>query len=93
MITQKLTYGKDAANLKNLFAQQPLIISTFIEKVLTTEFVEQFIKSRFGLASEKYNIRLFHSLRGYLCGNWKPSFLPRLIFNRRTFSRLVTACW
>ena len=31
--------------------------------------------------------------RGCLCDNWKPSFLPRLIFNWRTFSRRVTARW
>ena len=27
------------------------------------------------------------------CDNWKPSFLPRLIFNWRRFSRRVTARW
>ena len=31
--------------------------------------------------------------RGCLCGNWKPNFLSRLIFNWRTFSRRVTARW
>ena len=31
--------------------------------------------------------------RGCLCDNWKASFLPRLIFNWRTFSRRVTARW
>ena len=30
---------------------------------------------------------------GCLCENWKPSFLPLLIFNWRTFSRRATACW
>ena len=30
---------------------------------------------------------------GCLCDNWKLSFLPRLIFNWRTFSRRVTARW
>ena len=32
-------------------------------------------------------------IRSFLCDNWKPSFLPRLIFNWRTFSRRVTAPW
>ena len=31
--------------------------------------------------------------RGCLCQNWKPSFLPRLIFNWRTFLKQVTALW
>ena len=31
--------------------------------------------------------------RGCLPSNWKPSFLPLLIFNWRTFSRWVTAHW
>ena len=30
---------------------------------------------------------------GCLCENWKPSFLPLLIFNWSTFSRRVTVCW
>ena len=30
---------------------------------------------------------------GSLCDNWKPWFLPCLIFNWRAFSRRVTACW
>ena len=32
-------------------------------------------------------------LRGWLCGCWKPSFLPLLIFDSRTFSRRVIARW
>ena len=32
-------------------------------------------------------------LRGCICDNWKPSFLSRLIFNWRTFSRRVAARW
>ena len=31
--------------------------------------------------------------RGCLCDNWKPSFSPLLIFDRRTFSRRVTTRW
>ena len=30
---------------------------------------------------------------GCLSDNWKPSFLPLLLFNWRTFSRRVTARW
>ena len=63
VLTEKLTYGKKAANFKKVFTQQPLIISTFMKNVFTAEFVKQFIKRRFGLTSEEYNIRLFHSLR------------------------------
>ena len=33
------------------------------------------------------------SYRGCVCDNWKPSFLPRLTFNWRTFSRRVTVRW
>ena len=33
------------------------------------------------------------SYRECLCDNWKPSFLPLLIFDWRTFSRWVTALW
>ena len=31
--------------------------------------------------------------RGCLCDNWKPSFLPLLILDWRTFSRRVTSRW
>ena len=31
--------------------------------------------------------------RSCLCDNWKSSFLARLIFNWRTFSRRITASW
>ena len=37
--------------------------------------------------------RLPFTNRSCLCDNWKPSFLLRLIFNWRTFSRRVTARW
>ena len=30
---------------------------------------------------------------GCVCDNWKPNFLPHLIFNWRTFSRQFTARW
>ena len=32
-------------------------------------------------------------IRGCLSDSWKPSFLPLLIFDWRTFSRRVTAWW
>ena len=48
----------------------------------------------------KYTLRIWprsfllkFDLRDCLCDNWKPSFLPRLIYNWCTFSRRVTACW
>ena len=63
MLTKKLAFGKDAANVKKVFTQQQLIISSCMEDVVTTELFERFIKSRFGLTSEEYNTRLFHSLR------------------------------
>ena len=31
--------------------------------------------------------------KGCFCDNWKPNFLPRLVFNWRIFSRRVTALW
>ena len=48
MLTEKVIHGKPAADFKKLFTQQPLIISTFTENILTIEFVEQLIKGRFG---------------------------------------------
>ena len=63
VLTKKLAFGKTTANFKKVFTQQQLIISTCMENVVTTEFVEWFIKSRFSLTSEEYNTRLFHSLR------------------------------
>ena len=39
------------------------------------------------------NSSKINTSRGCLCDNWKPSFLPHLIFNWRTFSRRVTARW
>lgn len=48
MLTEKVIHGKPAADFKKLFTQQPLIISTFTESILTIEFVERLIKGRFG---------------------------------------------
>ena len=39
------------------------------------------------------SIILLTIYRGCLYDNWKPSFLPRLIFNWGTFSRRVKARW
>ena len=52
MLIEKLAYGKDAANFKKVFTQKPLLISTFIEHVVTTEFVES---SNAGLARRQKN--------------------------------------
>ena len=62
-------------------------------------------QSQFFLYAEKLSLSrdLWHiffstqeilpSFLGCLCDNWKPSFLPLLIFNWRTFSGWVTARW
>ena len=42
---------------------------------------------------QKSILLLWRKLGGCLCDNWKPSFLPLLIFDWRTFSRRVTARW
>ena len=41
----------------------------------------------------QYHPKVHASFQGCLCDNWKPSFLPPLIFNCHTFSRYVTARW
>ena len=40
VLTKKLAFGKATANFKKVFTQQQLIISTCMENVVTTEFVE-----------------------------------------------------
>ena len=40
-----------------------------------------------------FQTSVFLIRRVCLCDKWKPSFLPRLISNGRTFSRRVTARW
>ena len=42
---------------------------------------------------QKSILLLWRKLGGCLCDNWKPSFLPLLIFDWRTFSMQVTAWW
>ena len=37
------------------------------------------------------NVR--NNVTGCLCDNWKPSFVPCLTFNWRTFSKPVIARW
>lgn len=34
MLTEKLAYGKDAADFKKCFTQKPLILSTFMENLV-----------------------------------------------------------
>ena len=62
MLNEKFPCEKDAADFKKVFTQLFKIISTFMKNVVTTEFVKRLIKSRFGLTSEEYNIKLLHSL-------------------------------
>ena len=47
------------------------------------------VKSKLFKKSKRWKSRTQFclSLGGYVCENWKTSFLPRLIFNWRTFSR------
>lgn len=92
MLIEKLAYVKDAANFKKVFTQKPLLISTFIEHVVKTEFVERFIQCRFGSTSKEYNIRLFHFLRS----TWhhycliKVTLLKFIMSN--LFCRLIKTC-
>ena len=48
---------------------------------------------RRGYTGEIYLLDSIIKYGSCLCGNWKHSFLTRLIFNWRTFSRRVTARW
>ena len=56
-----------------------------------------YIQKRICLQIQKPHSKLprqileYEMQRGYICDNWKISFLPLLIFNWRTFSRRVIA--
>ena len=45
LILEELTHGEHANEFKQIFKMQPLILSTFIENIVVTEYIEDFIKS------------------------------------------------
>ena len=45
------------------------------------------------VVASKFKSTFMQITRGFLCEKWKPIFLPRLMFNLRTFSRQDTARW
>ena len=59
MIFKELTHGEHANEFKQIFKTQPSILSTFIENVVVTEYVEDFIKSTYGISGDEYNVQLF----------------------------------
>ena len=80
-----------------------LLLLHFCKEILTNlKNVRQTkVPKRFTYGEKKQSIEQretnsnasYSNWRGCLCDNWKPSFLPLLIFDWRTFSRRVTARW
>ena len=59
LILEELAYGEHAKGFKQIFKMQPSILSTFIESIVVTEYIEDFIKSAYGIYGDEYNIKLF----------------------------------
>ena len=59
LVLEQLAYREHGNEFKQIFKMQPLILSTFIGNILVTEYIEDFIKSPYGISGDECNIKLF----------------------------------
>ena len=59
LILEEFAYREHANQFKQIFNMQQLILSTFIEKIVVTAYIENFIKNVYGIYGDEYNIKLF----------------------------------
>lgn len=62
VILEELTYGEYA---KQIFKTQQLILSTFRENIVVTEYIEDFIKITYGIYGNKQNVNCLVKVKSY----------------------------
>ena len=60
---KEFTNGKYAEKFNQIYQQQKLISLT-PDNVMNVEFIEEFVKSKYNLTNEEYNVKLFKSCKG-----------------------------
>ena len=70
VILEELTHGEHANEFKQIFKTQPLILSTFIENIVVTKYIEDFIKSTYGISGDEYNVKLFGASKSLWFHYW-----------------------
>ena len=62
-LVQEFTIGKYPKKFNQIYQQQKLI-SVTLDNVMNVEFIEEFVKSKYNLTNEEYNVKLFKSCKG-----------------------------
>ena len=78
MILQELTHGEHANEFKQISKMQSLILSTFIENIVVTEYIGDFIKSTYGISGDEYNIKLFSTSKSLWHHYWLAKVRSRI---------------
>ena len=65
LILEELTRAEHANEFKQIFniLSYPLILPTFIENTVVTEYIGNFIKSTYGISGNEYNVKFFGTSR------------------------------
>ena len=66
---QEFTNGKYTEKFNQIYRQQKLI-SVTLDNVMNVEFIEKFVKSKYNLTNEEYNVKLFKSCKGIWHNYW-----------------------
>ena len=66
---QEFTNGKYAEKFNQIYRQQKLI-SVTLDNVMNVEFIEEFVKSKYNLTNEEYNVKLFKSYKEIWHNYW-----------------------
>ena len=61
VILEEMPHEEHANEFKQIFKTQQLILSTFTENTVVTEYIENFVKSTDGISGDEYNVKLFGS--------------------------------
>ena len=63
-LVQEFTNGKYAERFNQIYRQQKLI-SVTLDNVMSVEFIEEFVKSKYNLTNEEYSVKLFKPVKEY----------------------------
>ena len=70
MLLEELTHGEHANELKQIFKTQSWNLSTFIENIVVTEYIEDFIKSTYGISGDENKVKLFGTSKSLWYHYW-----------------------
>ena len=70
VILEELTHREHANEFKQIFKTQPLLLSAFIENVVVTEYIKDFINTAYGISDDENNIKLFGTSKSLWCHYW-----------------------